>query len=93
MKKILMAVASAVLACGIGVAAVGCGGADGDITVVNRTAGSGTRDAFLEIIGITDEELTPDAAEAQETQNVITTVSGSEKAIGYISLGSLNSSV
>ena len=93
MKKILMAVASTVLACGIGVAAVGCGGADGDITVVNRTAGSGTRDAFLEIIGITDEELTPDAAEAQETQNVITTVSGNEKAIGYISLGSLNDTV
>lgn len=93
MKKILMAVASAVLACDIGFAAVGCGGADGDITVVNRTAGSGTRDAFLEIIGITDEELTPDAAEAQETQNVITTVSGNEKAIGYISLGSLNDTV
>lgn len=93
MKKILLAVASTVLACGIGFAAVGCGANEDSITVVNRTAGSGTRDAFLEIIGITDEELTPDAAEAQETQNVITTVSGNEKAIGYISLGSLNDTV
>lgn len=93
MKKILLAVASTVLACGIGVAAVGCGANGDSITVVNRTAGSGTRDAFLEIIGITDEELTPDAAEAQETQNVITTVAGNEKAIGYISLGSLNDTV
>lgn len=93
MKKILLAVASTVLACGIGVAAVGCGANGDSITVVNRTAGSGTRDAFLEIIGITDEELSPDAAEAQETQNVITTVAGNEKAIGYISLGSLNDTV
>lgn len=93
MKKILLAVASTVLACGIGVAAVGCGANGDSITVVNRTAGSGTRVAFLEIIGITDEELAPDAAEAQETQNVITTVSGNEKAIGYISLGSLNDTV
>lgn len=93
MKKILLAVASTVLACGIGVAAVGCGANGDSITVVNRTAGSGTRVAFLEILGITDEELTPDAAEAQETQNVITTVSGNERAIGYISLGSLNDTV
>ena len=51
MKKFLLAVATIALACGIGVAAVGCGGGDdGDITVVSRVVGSGTRDAFMELI-------------------------------------------
>ena len=92
MKKIILAAASIAMACGIGFAAVGCG-SDGDITVVSRTEGSGTRDAFMELIGLEDDQLFEDSSLQQETQNVITTVSGNEKAIGYISLGSLNSSV
>lgn len=94
MKKFLLAVATIALACGIGVAAVGCGGGDdGDITVVSRVVGSGTRDAFMELIGLEDDQLFEDSSLQQETQNVITTVSGNDKAIGYISLGSLNDNV
>ena len=45
MKKILMAILSLALACGIGVAAVGCGGSDA-IVVCGREAASGTREAY-----------------------------------------------
>lgn len=62
MKKILMAIASAALACGIGFAAVGCG-SNGDISVYNREDGSGTRDAFLELLGIESDELNTGVAQ------------------------------
>lgn len=92
MKKILMAVASAVLACGIGFAAVGCG-SNGDISVYNREDGSGTRDAFLELLGIESDELNTGVAQLPSTSAVIQGVAGDVKAIGYASLGSVDTTV
>lgn len=92
MKKIFMAIASGLLAVGIGVAAVGCSGA-GDISVYNRESGSGTRDAFLELLGIDEAELNTGVAQLASTAAVITGVAGDKKAIGYASLGSVDSTV
>lgn len=92
MKKIIMAVASAAVACCIGFAAVGCGGSQ-LITVFNRESGSGTRGAFTDILGIEEEELIPGAAQHSSTGAVVTAVADDPNAIGYISLGSLDDSV
>lgn len=82
----------------------GCGKSDEettkkDITVVSREEGSGTRGAFVELMGIEQEDengedvdKTVDSAEVTNSTSVmITTVQGNEAAIGYISLGSLDS--
>jgi phosphate transport system substrate-binding protein len=71
------------------------------INVVSREAGSGTRGAFVEIVGVLEKDS--DGNETDKTyeeaiiQNgtdaVMTTVSGDKNAIGYISLGSLNDTV
>ena len=95
-----MAIASAALACSIGFAAVGCGNS-GDILVVSREEGSGTRSAFTELTGILTEDengeevdRTVDSAEfIDSTGAVLDYVSGAEKAIGYISYGSLDDTV
>lgn len=92
MKKILMAIASAALACSIGIAAVGCG-SNGDISVYNREDGSGTRDAFLELLGIESDELNTGVAQLNSTSAVIQGVAGDVKAIGYASLGSVDTTV
>lgn len=67
-----------------------------EINVVSREDGSGTRGAFVEIIGVLedDQDMTYEEAVIQNgTDGVLTTVSGDEYAIGYISLGSLNDTV
>ena len=71
-----------------------------EITVISREDGSGTRGAFIELVGIEQKvdgvktDMTVESAEiASSTSVVITTVAGNKNAIGYISLGSLNSSV
>ena len=92
MKKIIMAIASTVLACGIGFAAVGCSDS-GDISVYNRESGSGTRDAFLELLGIEEADLNTGVAQLSSTSAVIQGVAGDEKAIGYASLGSVDQTV
>lgn len=92
MKKIFMAIASLALACGIGVAAVGCGGGDA-INVYNRESGSGTRDAFLELLGIKDTDLVSAGAGLNTTGAVLNAVMDDPNGIGYISLGSLDDSV
>ena len=77
MKKIFMAIASVVLACGIGVAAVGCGASfdpEGGINVYNREDGSGTRDAFIELIGIGKADLIKGVAEHSSTGAVLNAV-------------------
>jgi phosphate transport system substrate-binding protein len=69
---------------------------DGDVYVVSREDGSGTRGAFVELTGVeTDEgDMTTDAAEITSSTSVMmTTVAGNEYAIGYISLGVLDDSV
>ncbi|MBQ9785421.1 MAG: substrate-binding domain-containing protein [Clostridia bacterium] len=69
-----------------------CAGADNDtITVITREDGSGTRSAFMELVGI--ESITKSAEVSQSTTVVMTSVEGNPSAIGYISLGSLNKSV
>ena len=72
----------------------------GAITVVSREDGSGTRGAFVELFGIQEEVdgekvdmTTVDASITNSTSVMMTTVSGDENAIGYISLGSLNDTV
>ncbi len=73
----------------------------GPITVISREEGSGTRGAFIELLGIEKKDAngkkidyTTDATEiANGTNLVMTSVAGNEKAIGYISLGSLNDTV
>lgn len=74
--------------------------ASGDITVVSREDGSGTRGAFVELFGIEEEVdgekmdmTTDDASITNSTSVMMTTVAGDENAIGYISLGSLNDTV
>ena len=71
--------------------------ASGPITVVSREDGSGTRGAFVELIGVVDEEdndmTTQDATISNSTEVVIQTVAGNTGAIGYISLGSLDDTV
>lgn len=72
-----------------------------DITVVSREDGSGTRGAFIELMGIEKKNdagekvdyTTEDANITNSTSVMMTTVAGNEYAIGYISLGSLDDSV
>ncbi|NVF10884.1 substrate-binding domain-containing protein [Anaerococcus sp. AGMB00486] len=73
---------------------------DFDITVVSREDGSGTRGAFIELVGLEAKEggetkdLTTDEAVVQNSTNsVMQTVSQDPSAIGYVSLGSVNDSV
>ncbi|MGN0523148.1 MAG: extracellular solute-binding protein [Eubacterium sp.] len=69
----------------------------GEISVISREEGSGTRDAFTELVGIVDEnknDLTIESTEITNSTSVMmSTVSGNTKAIGYVSLGSLSSDV
>ncbi len=69
------------------------GGNDAPIVVVSREDGSGTRDAFQEIIGYTSEELDKKATIAEGNGSVKTTVSTNENAIGYISFEQLDDSI
>ncbi len=67
------------------------GGSDGEIVLIGREAGSGTRDGFESITGTKDkcqyrQELT-------STGDVITTVAGNPNAIGYASLASVKDTV
>ncbi len=68
-------------------------GSAGEINVVSREDGSGTRDAFIDITGVKDDSgdnTFVEAAIQNSTDGVLSTVSGDKEAIGYISLGSLN---
>ena len=74
--------------------------ADRQINVVSREAGSGTRGAFTELMGIlvigdgTVTDMTsPNADVGNGTNMVIMSVVNNSYAIGYISLGSLNGNV
>ena len=83
---------------------VSCGGnsseggaPSGDITVVSREEGSGTRGAFTELVGVIDEDendITVKTAEITNSTSVMMqTVAGNESSIGYVSLGSLSDEV
>ena len=67
------------------------GGEDGEIVVIGREAGSGTRDGFESIVGVEDacqydQELTATGA-------VISAVASNPLAIGYASLSAVGDSV
>ena len=67
------------------------GGSDGEIVLIGREAGSGTRDGFESITGT--EDACKYRQELTSTGDVITTVAGNPNAIGYASLASVNNSV
>jgi phosphate transport system substrate-binding protein len=69
------------------------GGSDAHITLVTREAGSGTRTAFQELVMLNKVNITNAAVVQSSTGAIIQTVSGDRNAIGYISYGSLDSSV
>ena len=67
------------------------GGADLEIAVYGREAGSGTRGAFEEIVGVEDAcKLTN---EYSSTGDVIGNVASNENAIGYASLSAVGDTV
>lgn len=71
------------------------------ISVLSREDGSGTRSAFIELVGIqqkdadgnTVDNTYAEAAITNSTSVMMTSVAGDPNAIGYISLGSLNDTV
>ena len=73
----------------------------GEVSVYSREDGSGTRGAFIELVGIEEKDAngdkvdltTPTAAITNSTSVMMTSVAGDANAIGYISLGSLNNTV
>lgn len=110
MRKKFLAVLSAVVITTL--AFTGCGSTDnkettagnesaqgitGEINVVSREDGSGTRGAFVELLGILDEnenDMTVQTAEITNSTSVmLQTVAQNDKAIGYVSLGSLSTDV
>ena len=94
MKRIFALILGAVITAAT-LASCGNSGSD-TITVVSREDGSGTRSAFVELMGILqdDKDMTYERAEiSNSTSVVMSTVAGNANAIGYISLGSLNDSV
>ena len=72
-----------------------------EINVISREDGSGTRGAFIELFGIEQKNesgekidcTTEECDITNSTSVMMTSVSGNDCAIGYISLGSLNDSV
>lgn len=108
MKKVLAFIVAASMVIGM----AGCGNSsevDGEtafdasyeISVVSREDGSGTRGAFIELVGVEQKDdegnkvdyTTEDAIVVNSTSGVMTTVAGDEYAIGYVSLGSLDDTV
>ena len=87
--------ASAITACG------GVEERNDVISLVSREEGSGTRGAFVELLGIEEKnedgekvDRTVDTAEITNSTSVmVQTIVGNETGIGYISLGSLDDSV
>jgi phosphate transport system substrate-binding protein len=67
------------------------GGADHEITVVSREAGSGTRSSFEKIVK--DVSLTKDAIIQDSNGTIRETVAMDENAVGYLSHGLLNEKI
>ena len=112
MKKKILAIAMTALMV-VGVAACGSSssnsttdsnsadttadGMTGQISVISREEGSGTRGVFVELMGIVDDNdndiTTIDAEITNSTSVMLTTVAGNKQSIGYVSLGSLSDDV
>ncbi|HNS39964.1 MAG TPA: substrate-binding domain-containing protein, partial [Promineifilum sp.] len=73
----------------------------GEITVVSREGGSGTRGAFIELFSIEvkgedgskKDMTTKEAIIVNKTDVMLTNIANDPNAIGYVSLGSLNDTV
>lgn len=98
MKKIITLALTIVMV--FSLAACGAGGEDGSgaspISVISREDGSGTRSAFVELMGVMVDDVdntTVNAEISQSTSVVVTTVAGNENAIGYISMGAMSDEV
>lgn len=87
-----------------GIAIAGCSrefDPSGEIGLVSREDGSGTRSAFIELTGVQTkaahgkkiDRTSPTTMVASSTAVALTTVSGDPAALGYLSLGSINDSV
>lgn len=108
MKKTLIYMIACAMLGGI---MVGCSGGSSSptgtfdnskmINVVTREEGSGTRGAFVELLGIEEKKAdgnkvdrtTKEAITAMKTDIMLTNIAGDDHAIGYVSLGSLNDNV
>lgn len=96
MKKMIAFIALAVMLCSTAMAAP-----EGEITLVSREDGSGTRGAFIELLGIevkaedgSRKDMTSkEAIIANKTDVVLTNIANDELGIGYVSMGSLNDTV
>lgn len=107
LRKIVAVVGAAIMVMSL----AACGGSsDGDkkdagsnggnISVISREEGSGTRGAFVELFGVEEEvdgekvdNTTTEATVTNNTSVMLSTVADDPNAIGYVSLGSLNDSV
>lgn len=71
------------------------------ITVISREDGSGTRGAFVELVGVLEKDAdgnkidktTEEAIIVDKTDVTLSQVAGNETAIGYVSVGSLSENV
>lgn len=104
MKKTVIFLICATLILGMFAGCAGNGGAfntKNSINVVSREDGSGTRAAFIELLGIEvknddgskKDMTTKEAVIAKQTDVMMTNIAGDKYGIGYISLGSLNDTV
>ena len=98
---VLMAASAGMTAMAASAGMTAMAAASGDITVVSREDGSGTRGAFIELMGVEEKDAdgnkvdnTTEAAKiTNSTAVMLSTVAEDVNAIGYISLGSLNDTV
>ena len=101
MKKILSTLLTLTMLLTTACAAAGDQRLSGEINVISREDGSGTRGAFIELFGIEQKNAegkkidytTDDCDITNSTSVMMTSVAGNDCAIGYISLGSLNDTV
>lgn len=94
--KIAITIAAIMIMCTAMITGCGKKAGDEEICVISREDGSGTRDAFAELLGIMENDIdntTVNAEITNSTSVMMTTVAGNTEAIGYVSLGSLNDSV
>lgn len=102
MKRIIAAAVSVIILLSV-LAGCGGGGFDpaGDITVISREEGSGTRGAFIELFGVEEKDADGNKTDKtvatadinDSTGLVLTGVASNQNAIGYVSLGAMNDTV
>ena len=93
MKKRMVSILTAAVIGAATLATVVSAAPSGAITVVSREDGSGTRGAFIELFGIEEkvdgekvDKTTEEASITNSTSVMMTTVSGDENSIVYISV-------